>query len=292
MNIYTCYIALYIIVLSTKCSCLEMTSVAKDLGDAIRRSMELSGCSQSTYSITCGYYVAGCSQKLRTMVVITSLTLQEQIALAVACAISEVIPTATFKLHTENGEVVISITWTEESPLAQAQALWEQFQADEKLAQKLAREEKDAQMALELSAQLNGGTGARVHSGGRTGSRCDAVAHSGGHGDAVAHSGGRCGAVAHSGGHDGADGIQRSLSIAFALKDALRNQGISAKDHYVSNTGKTVYITVKTPKNPNMEPIIMAVTTVNPKAWVTCTRLDSKYTIMVSWPEPSLAEFF
>ena len=268
-----------------QCSCLEIMPVANDLRDAICGSMELSGCPPSTYTVTCGYCVVGRDQELHTMVVITLPSLQEQIGIAVACAISEVIPNANFKSHIENGEVVVSITWTEQSPLAQAQALWEQKQqeqADAQLAMKLAQNDAqtqaDAQMAWELSAQLNGGAGARVHSGG--------------HGGAVAHGG--AGARVHSSAvaHGGADGIQRSLDIAIPLKVALKKQGISTNEHKVSNTGMIVYITINTTQNPNMEPVIMAVTTVNPKAQVTCTRLDSKYTIRVSWPEPSLAEYF
>lgn len=158
--------------------------VANDLRDAICGSMELSGCPQSTYIVTCGYCVVGRDQELHTMVVITPPLLQEQIGIAVACAISEVIPNANFKSHIENGEVVVSITWTEQSPLAQAQALWRQVQADALMAQTLAKEDAkkaqvqaDALIAHKINAQLNSGDRGRV-GGGQSGSG-RVVAHGG-----------------------------------------------------------------------------------------------------------------
>ena len=179
------------------------SSTEQRLVDAISANMQLRGLPTRSFWFTARITTEGNGDKTNTLVVNMSRdpanpenpeNPENHANVAITMATSNIVPYATLRAWDANRTYYVSITWTEQHPLAralweqqqwqvkadeqlaQARALWkqrqQQEQADAQLAQKIAQEDAqkeaqiqaDIQMAHALSAQLNGG--AVAHSGG------------------------------------------------------------------------------------------------------------------------------
>jgi hypothetical protein len=257
------------------------TTLDEKLTTAIREQMGVYRHPLIKYSVTRSYLLACGGQKIHTMVVTASTTFHEQVGFAIVLAISEVVPDAIIKTHIKNEEFVFSITWTEESQLAKAQDMYmrrqRQIEADGKFAQEVAA----AEYALRFSAHLNGDAGGRG----------DAVAHSGGCGGA--------GVVAHGGAGrgDGGSGRDDSYAIAIAdgigrvLKKAFTAQDLRLENLKISRNKHVIYLTFEVSDEPDIMPITIAVTGIEPNAWVRYTSGDSRHKVIVSWPVPEIKKY-